>query len=145
MLVDANVLLYARDSTSRFHEVSKEWLTSALRGDRRIALPWEVLNAFVRVTTNPRSSSSPLTPAQAWSQVQDWLDADVVWTPVPTEHHSRVLGSLIEKYDVRGPLVSDAQLAALAIQHGLTVCSADTDFARFTEITWLNPLAQGSR
>src|SRR5260221_13856971 len=110
MLVDANVLLYASDSTSRFHEPSREWLEAALSGDRRIALPWEVLNAFVRVTTNPRSSSSPLTPTQAWSQVQSCLDVDVVWTPVPTEHHARVLGSLLEKYEVRPALVTDAHL-----------------------------------
>jgi len=51
------------------------------------------------------------------------------------------LGGLVVSYQLRGNLVSDVHLAALAIEHGLTVCSADTDFARFREIQWVNPLA----
>ena len=71
----------------------------------------------------------------------DWLACDNVWVPNPTERHAEVLGGLITKYDLRGNLVTDAQVATLAIEHGLTVCSADTDFARFEEIRWLDPLA----
>ena len=73
--------------------------------------------------------------------MEDWLAAATVWIPGPTERHAAVLGELVATYQVRGNLVTDAQLAALAIEHGLTVCSADTDFARFTEIRWVNPLA----
>lgn len=141
MLVDANLLLYAVDSSSRQHAAAKGWLETVLSGDRRVGLPWESLNAFVRISTHPRASARPLSGEDAWSYVDDWLSADVVWNPVPTDRHTAVLGTLLEKYDVRGPMVSDAHLAALAIQHGLTICSADTDFARFTEVTWLNPLA----
>jgi toxin-antitoxin system PIN domain toxin len=141
MLVDTNVLLYAVDTTSRFHSAAKDWLETVLTGDRRVALPWESLNAFVRVATHPRASARPLGCDEAWSHVTDWLAVEVVWTPVPTERHEDVLGGLLTSYDVRGPMVSDAHLAALAIQHGLTVCSADTDFARFSEVTWFNPLA----
>jgi hypothetical protein len=64
----------------------------------------------------------------------------VIWVPQPTERHAEVLGSLVTAYRLRGNLISDAQLAALAIEHGLTLCSADTDFARFREIRWENPL-----
>lgn len=141
MLVDANILLFAVDSTSRFHSAAKEWLEAALTGTRRVALPWEVLNAFLRIGTHPRASRKPMSVAEAWSFVDDWLSVDMVWTPLPTVRHADVLRSLMEAHDVRGALVSDAHLAALAVQHGLTICSADSDFARFTDVAWINPLA----
>jgi predicted nucleic acid-binding protein len=90
----------------------------------------------------PRASEHPLTPGQAWQHVEDWLACDTTWIPNPTDHHARVLGSLVTKYELRGNLVGDAAIAALAIEHGLTVCSADTDFARFEEIRWIDPLTQ---
>jgi len=83
----------------------------------------------------------PLTPAVAWQQVADWLAAPAAWTPVPGRSHADLLGDLVNRYDVRGNLMPDAQLAALALEHGLTVCSADTDFARFVDVSWENPLA----
>jgi toxin-antitoxin system PIN domain toxin len=141
MLVDANLLLFAVDASSHLHEAAATWLTKAVNGRGRVGLPWLVLGAFVRIVTHPRASEHPLAPRVAWSYVEDWLAADTVWIPGPTERHAAVLGELVATYQVRGNLVTDAQLAALAIEHGLTVCSADTDFARFTEIRWVNPLA----
>ncbi len=141
MLVDANILLFAVDETSRFHAAAKEWLTAQLNGSRRVGLPWQVLGAFLRISTHSRASRSPLTPEEAWSHVSEWLSADAAWIPVQTDRHSEVLGALITTYELRGNLISDAQLAALAIEHGLTLCSADTDFARFGEIRWENPIS----
>ncbi|HLA17187.1 MAG TPA: type II toxin-antitoxin system VapC family toxin [Candidatus Limnocylindrales bacterium] len=143
MLVDANVLLFAVDEASPFHAAAYRWLTDALNGPRRIGLPWQSLSAFLRISTHPRASDQPLPPEDAWSYVTDWLAAGVAWIPAPTERHADILGSLVTTYQLRGNLVSDAQLAALAIEHGLTVCSADTDFARFAEIRWENPIAPG--
>jgi len=141
MLVDANVLLFAVDRTSPFHAPASRWLTDRLNGPGRVGLPWQSLGAFLRISTHPRAANRPLSPADAWKHVEDWLDADPAWIPQPTNRHATVLGSLIEKHHLRGNLVSDAQLAALAIEHGLAVCSADTDFARFPEIRWENPVA----
>jgi toxin-antitoxin system PIN domain toxin len=112
-----------------------------LNGPSRVGLPWQSLVAFLRISTHPRASARPLSPTAAWRFVDDWLAAEAAWVPLPTENHAEVLGSLIASYDLRGNLVSDAELAALAIEHGLAVCSADTDFARFREIRWENPLA----
>ena len=140
MLVDANLLLYAVDERSPYHRASRTWLSSALTGDRRVALPWLSLTAFVRMTTNPRASDRPLSAIEAWGFVRDWLRCDLTWTPNPTDRHAEVLGSLIQRYDLRGNMITDAQLAALAIEHGLRVYSADTDFAQFSEIDWVNPL-----
>jgi toxin-antitoxin system PIN domain toxin len=142
MLVDANILLFAVDTTSRFHRAAAGWLGEQLNGPRRVGLPWQSLWAFLRISTNPRASEDPFSPEQAWSYVEDWLGAVPAWIPGPTERHSDVLGRLITSYELRGNLVTDAHLAAIAIEHGLTVCSADTDFARFTEIRWENPLRQ---
>ena len=141
MLVDANILLFAIDEGSPFHRASVRWLSDRLSGNRRVGLPWQSLGAFLRISTHPRAAAHPLSPDEAWAYVADWLATDVVWIPQPTERHADVLGSLVTTYQLRGNLVSDAQVAALAIEHGLTVCSADTDFARFAEIHWENPLA----
>ena len=140
MLVDANILLFAIDEASPFHRAAARWLADRLGGTRRVGLAWQSLGAFLRISTHPRAAERPLSPDEAWSYVEDWLAADVVWIPQPTERHGEVLGSLLTTYQLRGNLVSDAQLAALAIEHGLTICSADTDFARFREIRWENPL-----
>lgn len=140
MLVDANLLLYARDEQSPFHHEALEWLTRELNGERRVGLPWHSLGAFLRVSTQPRLPS-PLSSAEAWGQIREWLAVDVVWTPAPGHRYAEILGGLIERYHVAGNLIPDAQLAALAIEHGLSVCSTDTDFARFSEARWENPLA----
>jgi len=79
--------------------------------------------------------------ANAWKQVSHWLDGEPVWIPLPTERHAEVLGKLLAEPGVHGNLVPDAHLAALAIEHGLTLCSTDGDFARFRGLKWLNPLA----
>jgi uncharacterized protein len=141
MLLDANLLLFAVDRSSPFHAAAAGWLTDVLNGARRVGIPWPSLAAFVRISTHPRASERPLSPEAAWRHVDNWLACDPVWTPSPTERHAEVLGGLVVSYQLRGNLVSDAHLAALAIEHGLTVCSADTDFARFREIRWVNPLA----
>ena len=141
MLVDGNLLIYAVDSDSNFHRPAEQWLTSALNGSARVGFPWASLTAFLRLVTNARVTRAPMTAAEAWAHVEDWLGADPAWVPLPTERHAAVLGGLVRRHDVRGGLIADADLAALAIEHGLTVCSNDSDFARFPEVRWHNPLA----
>jgi toxin-antitoxin system PIN domain toxin len=143
MLIDANLLLYAANQHAPEYERAGAWLETQLNGTTRVGIPWESLIAFLRVSTHPRSSPRPLTADEAWAIVAEWLASPTVWVPVATDRHAEVLGGLIARYRLVGNMVSDAQLAALAIQHGLEVCSADTDFARFTEIRWRNPMAEG--
>ena len=141
MVVDANVLLFAEDMTSPHHGACWEWLTSALNGPVRIGLPWPSLLAFVRIRTNPRAYASPLGVDAAWEHVRTWLGAPAAWVPSPTDRHADVLGELLHRYGCTAKAVPDAHLAALALEHGVGVCSADTDFARFHEVQWTNPLA----
>ena len=139
MLVDANVLLYAVDRDSPFHAPARSWLEGALNGTRRTGLPWSSLTAFVRIATHPRALREPLTPTEAWDLVEAWLDAPAAWIPLPGPGHREILGRLVRDFQLRGNLVADAAVAALCIEHGLDVVSADTDFARFPEINWINP------
>jgi toxin-antitoxin system PIN domain toxin len=141
MLVDANLLLFAVDASAPAHSRAAAWLSAQLSGGRRVGLPWESLNAFLRISTHPRAAEHPLRVSEAWRFVDEWLSASVAWIPTLTDSHAEVLGQLLAKYHVAGNLIPDAHLAAIAIEHGLEVCSADTDFARFTEIRWTNPLA----
>jgi toxin-antitoxin system PIN domain toxin len=141
MLVDANILLFAVNESSPEHDRAAAWLQDALNGSRRVGLPWESLTAFVRLATNPRVVSRPLAPVAAWAFVEDWLAAPAAWVPVPSERHAAVLGDLVRRYRPAANLVPDAHLAALAIEHGAEIISADTDFARFAEVRWRDPLA----
>ena len=141
MLVDANLLLFAVDLRSRWHKPARSWMDEVLNGTKRVGLPWQSLSAFLRIITHPRVTEVPLQPDEAWGHVEAWLGAPAAWIPQPTSSHADVLGSLIRSYQLRSNMVPDAQLAAVAIEHGLTIFSADTDFARFSEINWVNPLA----
>lgn len=144
MIVDANVLLYARNVDDPRHDAARSWLESALNGSTRVGLPWPSLGAFLRIVTNPRAFPDPLEMGEAWDQVGAWLDAPRAWIPQPTPGYRHVLGRLVNSHQVRGPLVTDAQLAALAIDHGVALVSTDADFARFPEVNWIDPLGSAS-
>lgn len=142
MLVDANLLLYAVDEESQFHTAAKEWMEWALNGPRRVGIPWRSFEAFLRIATNPRALREPLAPGAAWEIIEAWLGAPAVWVPQPGPGYGEILGRLVRDLDLRADLVADAALAALCIEHGLSMVSADSDFARFGEITWHNPVAR---
>jgi uncharacterized protein len=105
-----------------------------------VGLPWPSLLAFLRLVTNPRVFEQPEPVAQAWDQVVAWLACETAWTPRPGERHAEILGELLALPGIQANLVPDAHLAALAIEHGLTLYSTDGDFARFPRLRWTNPL-----
>jgi uncharacterized protein len=141
ILLDANLMVYAHVASTAHHAAAHRWLDGQLNGNAQVGLPWPSLLAFVRLVSNPRVFAHPLTVAAAWAQVVDWLEVPVVWIPSPTERHQQILGRLLDGVGFRPNLVPDAHLAALAIEHGLTLMSADGDFARFAGLRWQNPLA----
>lgn len=141
ILIDAKLLLYAHFSSFPEHPPARDWLDRQLNGYAPVGLPWASLLAFLRIGTNPRILEEPEPIAEAWGQVRTWLACKVAWIPQPTERHSELLGSLLILPGIRAKLVPDAHLAAPAIEHGLTLCSADGDFARFPGLRWMNPLA----
>jgi uncharacterized protein len=140
ILLDANLLVYARAATLPQYAAAREWLDHQLSGTGRVGLPWQSLLAFVRIMANPRVFERAEPVSHAWRQVEEWLDQESVWIPMPTDRHREALARLFEQAAWSPNLVPDAHLAALAIEHGLTLCSTDGDFARFPELRWENPL-----
>jgi len=143
ILVDANILIYAFDSDSPRHVPAHRWLEARLNGAVRVGLPWTSLLAFLRIVTNPRVMQRPATMATAREQARSWLSCPVVWIPLPGERHAEILDGILAAPGIHGNLVMDAHIAALAIEHGLQVCSTDSDFARFPDLRWVDPLAEG--
>jgi uncharacterized protein len=141
ILLDTNLLIYASFAVLPQHRAASEWLDKQLSGPVRVGLPWPSLLGFLRVATNPRVFSKPASTEEAWNQVMAWFGCDPVWIPQPTERHTELLGKLLALPGVRANLVHDADLAALAIEHGLILCSTDGDFGRFPGLRWENPLA----
>lgn len=138
-IVDANVLLYAVNSASEHHAVSRRWLDGALSGGDTVGLAWVPLLAFVRLTTKVGLFPSPLAPDDAMRQVAEWLGAPGAQLVAPTARHADVLAGLLARTGTGGNLVNDAHLAALAVEHRGTVVSYDSDFSRFGDVRWRTP------
>jgi toxin-antitoxin system PIN domain toxin len=141
ILVDANLLVYAANRSAPEHEPARTWLDEQLSGTARVGLPWPALLAFVRLASHPLVVRQPVSPHAAWMQADQWLNSGAAWIPVPTDRHATLLAGFCAEPWMTSRLVPDAHLAALAIEHGLTLCSTDGDFARFRGLTWHNPLA----
>jgi uncharacterized protein len=142
ILLDANLLIYAYVSRFDEHQRARDWLDTQLNGAAPVGLPWPSLLAFLRLVTNPRVFERPAPMREAWRQARAWLACDPAWIPGPTERHAELLDGFLAVQGVRANLVPDADLAALAVEHGLTLCSTDGDFGRFPGLRWINPLAQ---
>lgn len=141
ILVDANLLLYAYDPDSPQHEASRRWLEERLSGTTLVRFAWITLWAFLRISTNPRVFVRPLTPGEAHAIIGSWLERPNAGVAEPGERHLEILGTLLDEGQAAGPLVMDAALAALAIEHGATLCTTDRDFSRFPGLDWHAPLA----
>lgn len=140
ILVDANILLYAEDSLQPRHKQALAWWDGQLSGTGVVCLCWTVLSAFIRIGTNPRVFEHPLSLEQALARVQSWLDQPCTRIVRPTERHWTVFRQVLTDGQAVANLVTDAHLAALAIEHGCELASTDSDFARFPKLKWRNPL-----
>lgn len=140
-LVDANLLIYAYDRSSPRHEPARRWLQEAFSGTEPVRLAWVTLLAFLRITTHPRAFENPLAMGEAASFVDEWLVQPPVGILAPGERCWEILRRLLPAAQVRGPLVMDAYLAALAMEHGATLCTSDRDFTRFEGLNLFDPLA----
>jgi toxin-antitoxin system PIN domain toxin len=139
-LVDANVLLYAYHRRAAQHERCRAWVEAEFSGGAAVRLPWATIVAFLRISTNARVFEHPLATAEAEAAVSSWLAVPSVSTIDPGERYWDILRELLHRAQVAGPLVTDAALAALAIEHGATLCTTDRDFTRFPGLRTVNPL-----
>ena len=140
IIPDINLLLYAYDARSPFHDKAVAWWQECLSGNEQVGLPPVILFGFVRISTNGRVFINPMTPAEASEHVRSWLMQPGVQILEPRiDHIEQVLRSL-EKLGTASNLVTDAQIAALTIEHDATLHTNDADFIRFPGLRWVNPL-----
>ena len=140
IVVDANLLIYSYDSRSPDHRKSLAWVETVFSGAETVGLPWQTISAFLRVTTNRRLPRLRLTTDEAAQAVDEWLHQPNVRLLVPADDHWVVLRRLLIDGQATGPLVSDAEIAALTIEYGGVLYTADRDFARFPGLRWKSPL-----
>lgn len=143
IVLDANLLLYAHDSSSSHHAEARQWLAKVFAGDELIGLPWQTVWAFLRIATDSRIFVRSMPMAEAIDIVQEWMELEHVRLLSPGESHWSHLRRMLKDGSVRGPLTTDASLAALTMEYGGSLYSVDRDFARFPGLRWVNPLAKG--
>jgi toxin-antitoxin system PIN domain toxin len=141
ILLDANLLIYAVNADAPLNRKAKPWLESALSGRETVGFPWNVLLAFLRLTTRPGLFRRPLRADTDFDVLAAWLDQPSATIVHPGPRHLAVLRELLLPLGTGGNLTADAHLAAMAIEHGAELCSSDTDFARFSGLKWRNPLS----
>ena len=142
IVLDANILLYAYDSTSPQHAKARRWVERVLSSGTPVGLPWQTAAAFLRIATNPRLPGERFTLEEAAGVIDRWVEQPNVRMLGPGDGHWPVLRQMMVDGQARGPLITDAQLAALTIECGGVLHTTDRDFARFPGLRWTNPLAQ---
>jgi uncharacterized protein len=142
ILPDANLLLYAYNTDADQHTLARQWLESVLSGAQLVGLSWQTITAFIRIGTNPRAFPNPLSISEAAQIASRWFARPSVTILVPGERHWAILNELLTQGQAYGPLVMDAHLAALAIEHGATLYTTDRDFSRFPGLRIVNPLVE---
>ena len=140
ILVDANLLIYAVNKNSPQHKSARKWLEASFSGNEAVGLPWIVVLAFLRVTTRPGILEHPLSGDQAMAYIDEWLALPLVSLIAPGENNWPVFCNFLRATGTFGNLTSDAHIAAMAIENGATVYSADYDFRRFPGVRHINPL-----
>jgi uncharacterized protein len=141
ILIDVNLLLHAYNARSLEHEAARRWLESTLNGHDLVCLTGLTVWAFIRISTNPRAFTRPLTLAEAEAAVDGWLAQQNVEWVEPGERHWEILRELLREGQATGPLVMDAVLAAIAIEHGAVLQTTDRDFSKFPGLKFENPIA----
>ena len=137
---DINLLLYAYDSDSPFHSKATAWWQACLSGIEPVGLAQVVVFGFVRIGTNSRVFQNPMTATEAADHVRSWQSQPVVQILEPQADHVAHVLKLLETLGTAENLANDVQLAALALEHGAVLHTADSDLLRFRELRWLNPI-----
>ncbi|MCP5522006.1 MAG: type II toxin-antitoxin system VapC family toxin [Verrucomicrobiales bacterium] len=140
IIPDVNLLVYAHNDRAPAHRAAKDWWEDCLNGRTPVGIPWVVAAAFVRLMTHPRILKSPLPVGQAVTHVRLWLEQPVARILQPGTRFATIFFGYLEALGTGGDLTTDAQLAALAVEHQAVLHSNDADFARFSGLRWINPL-----
>ena len=146
IIPDVNLLLYAYDADSPSHAKAAAWWRACLSGAEPVGLPEVVLFGFLRVSTSPRAFRRPMTASEAGAHIRSWLAQPVVQVPDTGSGHVEQVLELLGRLGTAGNLVTDGQIAAIAMAHNAVVHTSDADFVRFGGVRWFNPIMlTGSR
>lgn len=137
---DTNLLVYAYNRDAAQHPAAQSWLKESLSAREPVAFTWMTLAGFLRLCTSARIMPRPITIGEAAETVDVWLAQPNTRMIRPGDRHWSILRSILMAVNAGGNLVTDAHLAALAIEHDCELCSTDTDFAKFPGLRWRNPL-----
>jgi uncharacterized protein len=140
IVVDANLLLYAYGAASPHHQRALTWLEAILSGTETVGLPWQTVAAFVRFATDHRVPGYRRSPEEVMQVVEEWLEHPHVRVLVPGEQYFKLFRKMVIEGKASGALISDAEIAALTVEYGGVLYTADRDFARFPGLRWENPL-----
>jgi uncharacterized protein len=142
IVVDANLLLYAYARSSSAHLAAKAWLERVFMQHDPVGLPWQSISAFLRIATNPNLPGDTITMEQGIAIVEQWFARPQVRPLTPTQRHWDFYRAMLRDGQARGPLTSDAELAALTMEYGGVLHTTDRDFSRFPGLRWINPLTR---
>ena len=140
IVLDANILLYAYDLSSERHAKARAWIEQVFSSGVPVGLPWQTVAAFLRIVTNQRLPGERFTPQEAAEIVDQWIKQPNVRLLPPGDQHWVFLRQMMLDGQARGPVVTDAQLAALTMEYGGVLHTTDRDFARFPGLRLDNPL-----
>ena len=139
-VLDLNLLIYAHDETSPFFKRARAWFEGIMSTGEIVGLPVPVIAGFIRITTDRRIGGGRYTLIEAIEIVDEWLSFPQARLLLPTEHHWRTLKRVLAEANAGGKLTTDAEIAAVTLEYGGTLFSADRDFSRFRGLRWKNPL-----
>jgi hypothetical protein len=140
IVLDVNLLLYAYDGRASLHERARQWWQSVMSGPELIGLPWQTIHGFLRISTDTRISGNQVSMERSLALVEQWMKLPHARILAPGERHWSLMRKMLLEGQARGPMTTDAQLAALTIEYGGVLHTTDRDFARFPGLRWVNPL-----
>ncbi|MBV9242659.1 MAG: PIN domain-containing protein [Acidobacteria bacterium] len=141
ILPDVNVLIYAYDRQSHYHQAAVKWLERTLTNEE-VYLSWHTITGFVRIITHPSVLRHPTSMEKAVDIVGEWLARENVHLVGLEKRNWPLFTSALIEGHATGNLVMDAHLAALAVSCGATLATTDRDFSRFPGLRSVNPLAE---
>jgi len=140
IIPDINLLVYAHNDQAPEHAKARAWWEATLNGRVPVGIPWISMSGFIRLMTHPRVLALPLDIHQAIGHVRSWLAQPPVRILHPGANFEDLFLGYLAQLGTGGNLTTDAQLAALTVEHQAQLHSCDADFSRFPGLRWVNPL-----
>lgn len=146
LVFDTNVLVYAVDEDSPFHDVCRDLVSQARRGESQSFVTWSICYEFLRVTTHANAPISPWSLLSAVAYLEALLSSPGFQVLTPTPSHATLLAQTASEHpDARGNLAHDLHTAVVMREHGVSrICTRDRDFRRFPFLKVVDPLLSGS-